>query len=1057
MPAAEYVRMSTERQQYSIANQKAAIRKYAKAHGFTIGKTYTDAGRSGLTLEGRSGLRELLEDVKTGEAAYKAILVYDISRWGRFQNCDEAANYEFICKRAGIPVYYCAEQFTNDGTLPSVLMKSLKREMAAEYSRELGAKVFEGQRRLAYLGFRMGGPAGFGLRRLAISADRKRKRILQRGEWKGVKTDRLVLVPGPERELEVVRRIFRMAVGERKMPRQIAEKLNREGVKYLCGRQWNRWSVLLTLTNPQYAGYTTWGRTTQKLHAPQRKLPQSEWVNRPAQYAPIISRDIFRRAQALVKDRRKDRYDDEWLLRKLKAILRRNGKLSFNLIAANAPPRPQTYKTHFGSLQRAYTRVGYSLPRKFLEQTEHLTLANRSRKRLLEGIKASCPQHVRLLSKGGRTGHLVEIDGRLKVQVLFCRETRTKDGARAWLLKLPAVRKELALVCLLSPDFRDFFSLHVVPTTGVAFKFKLLQADDPWLSKGRKLTSLEEFCRVVREMAGLDGASCLPVQERTNQTAAVAFAPQDDSGVPALPSSRKANLGLPTRGVTPAAQYLRMSTDLQPNSIVNQREAIQKYASDHGLEVVRTYEDPGRSGLSLKQRPGLRQLLQDVVSGQADYRAIVVCDVSRWGRFLDPDEAAHYEFLCTAAGVPIHYCAEPFVGEQNSARSVMKAMKRIMAAEFSRELGAKVYEGKRRLAQLGFRLGGVGVYGLRRMAISPDGRRKHVLRLGESKATRTDRVVTVPGPPKEVQWVRWIFDMAVRRKRVPAQIARALNRKGVPYQGGRPWTDQAVWRLLRNPEYAGCATWGRNANRLQTGIKHLPPSEWIRKARALRPIVSEAIFERAQHIIEERKRRFSDERLLERLRKLWAREGSLSAKLLNRARGFPNDKMYSRRFGSLLKTYQRIGYKPRPVVLKAREHLVAVRDLLRRTVEDLRRLFPEDLQVIPVKSVGTLVEVDHRFPVLLCLCRQFRCRGERRWMLQPRDRQSMALVCLLSADFTRILESHVVPPIGNTVRSYKQLVRNDPWFARGKKLDSLGQFCALARDVAGSITPHHQL
>jgi hypothetical protein len=50
-------------------------------------------------------------------------------------------------------VHYCAEIFPNDDSLPSSIMKSLKRAMAGEYSRELGVKVFDGQVRGATLGF----------------------------------------------------------------------------------------------------------------------------------------------------------------------------------------------------------------------------------------------------------------------------------------------------------------------------------------------------------------------------------------------------------------------------------------------------------------------------------------------------------------------------------------------------------------------------------------------------------------------------------------------------------------------------------------------------------------------------------------------------------------------------------------------------------------------------------------------------------------------------------------------------------------------------------------
>ena len=136
----------------------------------------------------------------------------------------------------------------------------------------------------------------------------------------------------------------------------------------------------------------------------------------------------------------------------------------------------------------------------------------------------------------------------------------------------------------------------------------------------------------------------------------------------------------------PAAQYLRMSTDEQKLSLAYQAVAIQEYAQKHGFSIVSTYEDSGRSGLTLKRRKGLTHLLQDVVSHRNTFKAVLVYDVSRWGRFQDTDESAHYEFLCKSAEVPVHYCAEPFKNDTSSPAVVMKTWKRIMAAEYSREL-----------------------------------------------------------------------------------------------------------------------------------------------------------------------------------------------------------------------------------------------------------------------------------------------------------------------------------------------------------------------------------
>ena len=143
--AAQYVRMSTEHQKYSTENQAEAMQQYAAQRGIEIVRTYADEGKSGLSLDGRDALKQLIDDVQTKKADFTTILVYDVSRWGRFQDADESAYYEYICKRAGISVQYCAEQFENDGSPVSTIVKGVKRAMAGEYSRELSVKVFTGQ------------------------------------------------------------------------------------------------------------------------------------------------------------------------------------------------------------------------------------------------------------------------------------------------------------------------------------------------------------------------------------------------------------------------------------------------------------------------------------------------------------------------------------------------------------------------------------------------------------------------------------------------------------------------------------------------------------------------------------------------------------------------------------------------------------------------------------------------------------------------------------------------------------------------------------------------
>ena len=102
--AAQYVRMSTEHQQYSTNNQADKILEYAQRRNIEIVRTYADEGKSGLSLGGRASLQKLIADVETGVADFTLVLVYDVSRWGRFQDADEAAFYEYKLKRKGILV-----------------------------------------------------------------------------------------------------------------------------------------------------------------------------------------------------------------------------------------------------------------------------------------------------------------------------------------------------------------------------------------------------------------------------------------------------------------------------------------------------------------------------------------------------------------------------------------------------------------------------------------------------------------------------------------------------------------------------------------------------------------------------------------------------------------------------------------------------------------------------------------------------------------------------------------------------------------------------------------
>jgi DNA invertase Pin-like site-specific DNA recombinase len=173
--AAQCVRMSTDQQEFSTDNQAAAIAYYVERHGYDIARPYADEGKNGLDLGGRSGLQQVLADAEKGVADCSALLVYDVSRLGRFQDSDEAATYELRLRRAGVAVEYCSEHFENDGSMGSSIVKTVKRAMAGKYSRELSVKVFAGQANL----IRLGVPARRCRRFRAASTARRPERLAE--------------------------------------------------------------------------------------------------------------------------------------------------------------------------------------------------------------------------------------------------------------------------------------------------------------------------------------------------------------------------------------------------------------------------------------------------------------------------------------------------------------------------------------------------------------------------------------------------------------------------------------------------------------------------------------------------------------------------------------------------------------------------------------------------------------------------------------------------------------------------------------------------------------
>lgn len=473
--AVRYVRMSTEHQQYSTENQADKITEYASKRGIEIIRTYADEGKSGLRIEGRLGLQELLRIVESGQADFQIILVYDISRWGRFQDADESAYYEYICRRAGIQVIYCAEQFENDGSPVSTIVKGVKRAMAGEYSRELSTKVFAGQCRLIELGYRQGGPAGFGLRRVLIDQNGAIKGELSRGEQKSLQTDRVILMPGPDEEVQTINQIYDWFINESLIETEISNRLNSLGITNDMDRPWSRATVHQVLTNEKYIGNNIYNRISFKLKKQRVVNTPQMWIKKESAFQSIVPSDAFYIAQEIIRVR-SHKYTNEELIEKLRNLYLKRGLLSGLIIdETEGMPSTSAYIQRFGSLMRAYQTVGFTPDRdyRYLEVNRYLRNMHpkviRETERNIENI-------------GGHTERdkgtdIIIVNHEFTVSIVLSRCQTFESGKRRWKVRFDtSLEPDITVAVRLDETNQSALDYYLLPRLDFGCKgFNLLE------------------------------------------------------------------------------------------------------------------------------------------------------------------------------------------------------------------------------------------------------------------------------------------------------------------------------------------------------------------------------------------------------------------------------------------------------------------------------------------------------------------------------------------------------------------------------------------------------
>ena len=249
-----------------------------------------------------------------------------------------------------------------------------------------------------------------------------------------IATDRVILVPGPQVEIEIVNEVYRFFVEKGMSEREIATALNNRNIATDLDRAWSRGSVHQLLINEKYIGNNVWAKTSCKLKGAHVQNAPGDWVRADAVFEGIVPSGMFDAAQAIIAQRSSKLTNDE-MLEVLARILKQNGALSGLIInEAEDCPSSSSFRSRFGSLLRAYTLVGFTPDRdySYLE-------TNRKLREMYPAIIQSVVDGI--IGAGGAVAcdpstDLMTVNREFTASLVIARCFQTGAGNMRWKLRL---------------------------------------------------------------------------------------------------------------------------------------------------------------------------------------------------------------------------------------------------------------------------------------------------------------------------------------------------------------------------------------------------------------------------------------------------------------------------------------------------------------------------------------------------------------------------------------------------------------------------------------------
>jgi len=316
------------------------------------------------------------------------------------------------------------------------------------------------------LGFRQGGPAGFGLRRQLVDHTRSPKGILLHKEYKSIQTDRVILVPGPAEEIRIVNEIYRAFVEEGRSEREIAVMLNMRNILNDMGRQWTRGTVHQILINEKYIGNNVWNKRSFKLKKERVRNAPDQWTRAENAFEAIVDKILFNAAQEIIRTRSR-RLSDEEMLDALRNLFVKKGCLSAIIIDESEEcPSSSAFQSRFGCLLRCYSLIGYNPGRDYRYIEINRNLRQRHPELIAEIL-------FRIRELGGEitvdpdTDMLI-INQEFCASLVLCRCREISTGSLRWKIRLDTgLFPDITIAARMSCDNEQIQDYYLLPSLDI--------------------------------------------------------------------------------------------------------------------------------------------------------------------------------------------------------------------------------------------------------------------------------------------------------------------------------------------------------------------------------------------------------------------------------------------------------------------------------------------------------------------------------------------------------------------------------------------------------------